>query len=141
VRLALEGIFREAQAARVQDKVVLTVTPLLSFNAARRRSEERTAMSQLDRRTFLIRGLQIPAAILAADVAVGACVNPDELSDSVQSMRESLEYTDAAADAKQACNGCALFMPAKDTAGCGHCEVLAGPVNAKGHCVSWTKRS
>jgi hypothetical protein len=97
-------------------------------------------MPQLNRRSFLVRSLQIPCALLVADAAAGACVNPDELSDSVQSMRESLEYTDAASDPNQACKGCALFMAAKDKAGCGYCEVLAGPVDAKGHCVSWTKR-
>jgi hypothetical protein len=97
-------------------------------------------MPRLNRRTFLVRGLQLPAALVVGHAAVGACVNPDELSDSIQSMRESLEYADAASDPKQACNGCSFFKPAKAGASCGPCEVLGGPVDAKGHCVSWTKR-
>jgi uncharacterized paraquat-inducible protein A len=98
-------------------------------------------MSRLDRRTFLFRGLQLPAALLVSRTAAGACVDPDELSDSVQSMRDSLEYTDAAADAKQSCMGCAYFQAQKAGATCGNCEVLHGPVSAKGHCVSWTKKA
>lgn len=98
-------------------------------------------MSRLTRRTFLFRGAQLPVALLVTHAAAGACVDPDELSDSVQSMRDSLEYTDAAADAKQACGGCSYFQGAKAGAACGNCEVLHGPVSAKGHCVSWTKKA
>jgi hypothetical protein len=98
-------------------------------------------MPRYDRRRFLTRGLQLPAAFLLTRAAAGACVNPDELSDSVQSMRDSLEYKDAAPDPKQACAGCSFFKADKPGSSCGHCEVLRGPVSAKGHCVSWTKRS
>jgi uncharacterized paraquat-inducible protein A len=106
-------------------------------------------MSQLNRRTFLLRGVQLPATLLVMSSGAlawsksnaAACVDEDELSDSVQSMRESLEYTDKAADAQRVCNGCSFFKAEKPNAGCGHCEVLGGPVAAAGHCVSWTKRS
>jgi high potential iron-sulfur protein len=99
-------------------------------------------MPRFDRRMLLVRGLQLPVALLLGRAAVGACVNPDELSDSVQSMRDSLEYKDTAPDAKQACSGCAFFKAEKKAGGaCGHCEVMRGPVSATGHCVSWTKRS
>ena len=70
-----------------------------------------------------------------------ACVDEDELSDSVHSMRESLEYTDQAPDTQRVCKGCSFFAALKENPGCGHCEVLGGPVNQAGHCVSWTKRS
>lgn len=98
-------------------------------------------MSRLTRRMFLARGIQLPAAMLIVQSAAGACVDPDELSDSVQSMRDSLEYTDVASDARRACAGCAYFQAEKANAPCGHCEVLHGPVSAKGHCVSWTKKT
>jgi uncharacterized paraquat-inducible protein A len=106
-------------------------------------------MSPLTRRKFLLRGVQLPAALVVTSSAAltwtkanaAACVDADELSDSVQSMRESLEYTDAAPDPKQVCNGCSFFKPPKANASCGPCEVLGGPVSATGHCVSWTKRA
>jgi uncharacterized paraquat-inducible protein A len=94
-----------------------------------------------DRRKFIVYGLRASALMLAAASARAACVDPDELSGSVQSMRESLEYTDTAPEANQACRGCSFFKPAKAGDDCAPCEVLASPVSATGHCVSWTKRS
>jgi hypothetical protein len=95
---------------------------------------------RFDRRKFLVCSVQLPLA-MAASKAAAACLDPDELSDSEQSKRDSLDYTDKAPDSKQACRGCAFFNPEKAGAGCGNCEVLGGAVDAKGHCVSWTKRA
>jgi hypothetical protein len=69
-----------------------------------------------------------------------ACVDPDELSDGEQSMRESLAYTDTAADASKVCGGCDYFS-ASGPAGCGQCLILHGAVSAGGHCDSWTEKS
>ena len=98
-------------------------------------------MSCFSRRRFLACGLVVPTAALLAGTGAAECVDPDELSDAVQGMRDSLSYTDTAPDAQRACNGCTYFKPAKPSDACGHCEVLGGPVSAKGHCDSWTKRS
>ncbi|MBB6094010.1 putative paraquat-inducible protein A [Povalibacter uvarum] len=98
-------------------------------------------MQSLDRRRFLRWGVQLPVATLVAGKAFGACVDPDELSDSLRDMRESLDYADTASNANQACNGCSFFKPTKAGDSCGYCEVLQGPVSSAGHCVSWTKRS
>jgi hypothetical protein len=98
-------------------------------------------MASCDRRTFIANGLRASALVLAGTSARAACVDPDELSGNVQSMRESLEYTDTAPDANQACKGCSFFKPANASDDCARCEVLASPVSATGHCVSWTKRS
>jgi hypothetical protein len=98
-------------------------------------------MAGHDRRRFIAYALQASALICASASVRAACGDPDDLSDSVQSMRESLEYTDAAADPKQACKACSFFKPAKAGDDCAQCEVLNSPVRATGHCVSWTKRS
>lgn len=92
------------------------------------------------RRRFLALSLQLPVSFVIAPAAFAACVDPDELPDSVLEMRESLEYTDAAKSAAEVCRGCSFFK-ADATSGCGHCEVLRGSVSASGHCVSWTKRA
>lgn len=97
-------------------------------------------MSSINRRRVLMWGLQLPAAALLPDASIGACVDPDELSDSVVGMRESMEYTATSADANAVCGGCMFYKPAKPGAACGHCEVLQSPVSSAGHCVSWTKR-
>jgi hypothetical protein len=98
-------------------------------------------MSCIGRRRFLVCSLTLPAAVFVASTATGQCVDPDELSDSAQGMRETVEYTDESPDPKRICNGCAYFKPVKADAACAHCEVLGSPVSAKGHCESWTKRS
>lgn len=97
-------------------------------------------MAGFDRRKFIVKGLQASALICAGVSARAACVDPDELSSSVQSMLESLEYTDVSSDANEACKGCSFFKPVKAGDACAHCEVLTSPVSATGHCVSWTKR-
>lgn len=97
-------------------------------------------MAKIDRRKLLVRGMQLPFVLVLARAADAACMDPEELSDTVQAMRDSLEYTDAASDPKQACGGCSYFKAEKTGASCGNCELLRGPVSAKGHCVSWTKR-
>jgi hypothetical protein len=79
-------------------------------------------------------------APLARLQASEACVDPDELSDSEQSMRQSLAYTDSAADSSKACNGCSYFSAAQTTS-CGQCLILHGAVSAGGHCDSWTAKS
>jgi len=98
-------------------------------------------MAGHERRKFIAYGLQASAFICVSTAAGAVCVDPDDLSDSIQGMRDSLKYTDAASDPTQACKACSFFKPAKQSDECAHCEVLNSPVRATGHCVSWTKRS
>ena len=77
---------------------------------------------------------------LTGSQASEAYVDPDELSDGEQSMRQSLAYTDSATDSNKACNGCGYFS-ASEHAGCGQCLILHGTVSAGGHCDSWTAKS
>jgi|GEM_PF-1141542 hypothetical protein len=97
-------------------------------------------MSRFDRRKFLASGLQLSSVVFVAKARASACVDTDELSDSVLGMRESLEYTDEGKNPQQVCNTCTYFKPAKPGDSCGPCEVLTSPVSAKGYCVSWTKK-
>ncbi len=69
-----------------------------------------------------------------------ACVDPDELTDGEQSTRQSLAYTDTAADSNKACKGCSYFGVSQ-SASCGRCSILQGVVSAGGHCDSWTAKS
>jgi uncharacterized paraquat-inducible protein A len=97
-------------------------------------------MSRFDRRKFLASSLQFSTLVFVAKASASACVDPDDLSDSVLGMRESLEYTDEGENPQQRCSTCAYFKPAKPGDSCGACEVLTSPVSAKGYCVSWTKK-
>ena len=98
-------------------------------------------MASGGRRRFITAGLRASVLVLAGSSVRAACVDSDELSSSVQSMRESLEYTDMAPEASQSCRRCSFFKPAKPEQSCAPCEVLASAVSATGHCMSWTKRS
>ncbi|NQX88476.1 MAG: high-potential iron-sulfur protein [Halioglobus sp.] len=51
-------------------------------------------------------------------------------------MRKTRKYTDRSTSPNQTCATCQFFrLDQVDI--CGHCEILAGPVSAEGHCLSW----
>lgn len=96
-------------------------------------------MSGLSRRRLLFSA--VPAGI--AGMALGrlahgaeACVSPES-----ESLRASLNYTGTAPVPEAACAHCAFFTA--DAAGgpCGACQILGGPVDATGHCDSFSPRA
>jgi High potential iron-sulfur protein len=108
----------------------------------------------ISRRMVLLSGLQLPigGALLASLAACGGskeggstsasgalCADPNVLSDAQQSTRTSLNYTEASPNPQQVCEGCSFFHAA--TPQCGTCDMFSGgPVNRKGHCVSWNAK-
>jgi hypothetical protein len=66
------------------------------------------------------------------------CSDRDKLTDSELSMRTSQQYTENAPDKDRACARCAFFEAGSTP--CGTCNLLKGPVNAGGHCNSWSAR-
>lgn len=102
------------------------------------------------RRELLCRGLKLLTAAAALPLAVprvsaaaaASCTQPDS-----QPLRESLHYADVAQDAAQACAACGFFTAeeGKPADGkkpaCGNCMIFSGPVNATGHCDSWSMKS
>ena len=102
----------------------------------------------ISRRTLLAAACQIPVATVFAVISgcadkkpSAACANPGQLSDSETGLRASLQYTDQSPDPAKACGGCAYFRRATETAECGNCQILNGPVDAQGHCTSWSAKS
>lgn len=96
----------------------------------------RQSTNSCSRRDAILGGacMLLAAATASAD---GACYDPDELSDGEQGMRQSLAYTNSAADRNKSCRACSYFN-ASGKAGCGECLILNGRVAADGHCDSWT---
>lgn len=95
-------------------------------------------MIRLTRRQLLLRAAPLWAAGIALSRparAAGDCVQPDS-----ESLRASLNYAGTAADPSGACAQCAFFTA--DAAGgpCGACQILGGPVDATGHCDSFSPR-
>jgi hypothetical protein len=102
----------------------------------------------LDRRSFLTRaallgGVAAGASLLAACGKGGgapvctdtASLKPDELA-----TRTSLNYVDASTDPTKLCSGCTLFVAGAEGA-CGSCQVVKGPINPNGGCISWAKKA
>ena len=97
-------------------------------------------MPPFNRRRLLARALALgSAAGLGAGLiarASASCVQPES-----EGLRQSLNYTEVAADAAQSCAHCAFFTPDAAAAGCGACAILSGPADASGHCDSWSPPS
>lgn len=92
------------------------------------------------RRLLLRRALQLTSALAAAPAlmraaqAADSCVDPQS-----ESLRASLHYASASPVAGQNCGACGFFSPAQG--GCGNCVIMSGPVDATGHCDSWSAKS
>jgi hypothetical protein len=105
-------------------------------------------MRNSDRREVLRHGLKLLTAVAALPLTVprasaaASCTQPDS-----QPLRESLHYSDVAQDAAKACVACGFFTAEERKASeeqkpaCGSCMIFGGPVNATGHCDSWSMKS
>lgn len=97
-------------------------------------------MPDSSRRLLLRRALQLTTALAAAPVlvrvagAADSCVDPQS-----ESLRTSLHYATVAPVAGQNCGVCGFFTAAQG--GCGTCVIMSGPVDATGHCDSWSAKS
>ena len=74
-------------------------------------------------------GIALPRAGRVAE----ACVEPGS-----ESLRDSLNYVSTTADPSAACARCAFFTAGTAGGGCGNCQILSGPVDATGHCDSFS---
>jgi hypothetical protein len=98
-------------------------------------------MHDPSRRHLLRRALQLTTAVAAAPAlvrtaaAAESCVDPQS-----ESLRASLHYASASPVAGQPCSACGFFT-ANATGGCGNCVIMSGPVDATGHCDSWSAKS
>jgi hypothetical protein len=98
---------------------------------------------KITRRLFLARSATTAAGMAMVLTGCGGkqassqCFNPEQLGESQLSLRSSLKYTDISATARH-CNGCSYFTADSPSAGCGTCSLFNGPVNANGHCSSWS---
>ena len=97
-------------------------------------------MKNLSRRLLLRRALQLTAAVAAAPAlmrsaqAADSCVDPQS-----ESLRTSLHYASVSPVPNENCGACGFF--AVSQGGCGNCQIMGGPVDATGHCDSWSAKS
>jgi hypothetical protein len=67
------------------------------------------------------------------------CIPETDLTPAEVSVRKSVEFVEVAADKAKACDLCTFFKA--DKSGCGHCQILGGPVSPPSHCNSWSPRA
>ncbi len=91
-------------------------------------------MTGLTRRQLLFRAAPLGmAGIALAARAADACVQPES-----ESLRASLNYASTGADMAATCAHCAFFTADPASAACGGCQIMGGPVDATGHCDSFS---
>ena len=86
--------------------------------------------------TALVAMPRIAGAEASATTSAAACVDPQS-----ESLRGSLHYASASPVANQTCAGCGFYSAGDTKTGCGNCVMMSGPVDATGHCDSWSPRS
>jgi len=71
-----------------------------------------------------------------------SCIDPNLLTTSDASLRASLNFTNQSPiGPEKDCLGCTFFHAvSQDPRDCGRCEIIQGPVNPRGYCVSWSPR-
>lgn len=96
-------------------------------------------MAGMTRRRLLLQALPVGMGALAiarGARASGGCVQPES-----EALRASVNYVGAAADPAAACANCAFFTADPAGGACGSCQILSGPVDATGHCDSFSPPS
>jgi hypothetical protein len=66
-----------------------------------------------------------------------ACPATAELSAQDKATRQSLNYVDESPEPEKFCANCRFFKQPAATAACGGCEIVGGPIAAKGYCNTW----
>jgi hypothetical protein len=66
-----------------------------------------------------------------------ACPATAELSAQDKATRQSLNYVDESPEPEKFCTNCRFFKQPAATGACGGCEIVGGPIAAKGYCNTW----
>lgn len=96
-------------------------------------------MAVMTRRRLLLAALPsgITGLFLARSArAADSCVQPES-----EALRASVNYVEPAADPGANCARCAFFTADPAGGACGSCQILSGPVDATGHCDSFSPPS
>jgi hypothetical protein len=102
----------------------------------------------LTRRDFLARAVALgvmasgTAAILAACEKGGgdealSCSDVSGLTEIQTQTRTALQYVEASTEEGKSCTNCSQFVAPAEAGSCGTCNLVAGPINPQGYCVSW----
>jgi len=68
---------------------------------------------------------------------VDPCSDLSQLSQEDIEIRENFEYVDQTPIPEQRCDNCELWIAPAEGKKCGGCQIMNGPVKAKGYCTAW----
>jgi hypothetical protein len=118
--------------------------------------KQQMAINQYTRRNFIsksIISLSVPAAALLLNAcnkateskqkeekpaaAVDPCEDFTGVSEADLKARQKMGYVKKSPIADSRCQNCQLFLPFKDSPGCGKCQLFKGPVLTTAYCTYW----
>jgi hypothetical protein len=70
---------------------------------------------------------------------VDPCDDVSMLSDAELAVRENFEYVPRSDVEGEYCNNCEFWTEPTGAGPCGGCTLMKGPINPKGHCISWAE--
>lgn len=74
------------------------------------------------------------------EVAAADCTDLSGLTDAEKDLRTQLQYTSETPDPAKRCDNCALYQMPEGDAACGGCQIIKGPIDPGGWCVSWVAK-
>jgi hypothetical protein len=122
------------------------------------------AINKLSRRTFINKSVCTVSAMPAIALFLNACNNATEskqtevkkteekpeakaaadpcndftgVTEADMQARQKMGYVKASPIAESKCQNCQLFLPYKDSPGCGKCQLFKGPVLTGAYCTYW----
>jgi hypothetical protein len=99
-------------------------------------------MNQLPRRAFLRSAATLAATAALAPQLIPLARAADSCTDPAsEALRVSMNYVSKAADTAQSCVTCGFFAAEEAKPDCGDCQIMSGPVDATGHCDSWSPKA
>jgi len=76
-----------------------------------------------------------------AAAAGAGCTDLSGLTEQEVTMRTTTyKYVDQTPDPEKACHLCALFVPAAEGAACASCNLVKGPIDPNGTCISFAPK-
>lgn len=60
-----------------------------------------------------------------------------ELDESVKNIRSALKYVDKSPIPNRTCDNCKVYIKPLPNSSYGGCQVIPGPIDPKGYCISW----
>jgi hypothetical protein len=68
-----------------------------------------------------------------------ACTDVSGLTDPEVQARQVLDYVESSPYPERLCDNCQFWIDPEPGTFCGGCQLIKGPINPKGYCISWAE--